>query len=215
MEMAFVKVPGSSYDMGCGSWADACGNDEKLHVEKLTDFWIGQYEVTRKQWRQVNGDTANASKPDDTLPIENVSWNDGQTFLAKLSQNMPQYEFRLPTEVEWEYACRSGGKPENYAGSNEPDSVAWYLNNSGRKLHPIGTKAPNELGTYDLSGNVREWTQDWYAADYSHPTSGKMKVVRGGGWINAAKYVRCTNREQYLPDIPKAGLGFRVVMKKK
>jgi formylglycine-generating enzyme required for sulfatase activity len=215
MEMAFVKAPGGSYDMGCGPWADACGNDEKLHAEKLAEFWLGQYEVTRKQWRQVNGDTANASKPDDTLPIENVSWNEVQTFLAKLSQNMPQYEFRLPTEAEWEYTCRSGGKPENYAGSNEPDSVAWYLNNSGRKLHSVGAKAPNGLGMYDLSGNVREWTQDWYAADYSHPTSGKMKIVRGGGWINAAKYVRCTNREQYLPDIPKAGLGFRVVMKKK
>jgi len=208
-EMVFVRAPGGTYQMGCGPWADKCGSDEQVHPEQVETFWIGQTEVMRKQWQQVLEGASSLSQEEGVLPIDNVSWEDVQEFIRKLGVIAPKYEARLPTEVEWEYACRSGGKPENYAGSNTPDEAAWYLNTSDRKIHPVGQKQPNGLGIYDMSGNVREWMQN----DYS-PGDG-IKAARGGGWLNGAQNIRCSNREQYFPNSRKAGLGFRVVLKPK
>lgn len=217
--MVFLRTPGGRYDMGCGVWADQCGADETVVSTQVETFWIGQYEVTRQQWAAVMGKPDNVTAETALLPVENVSWNEIQEFIRQLMTLSLQYEIRLPTEAEWEYACRSGGQPENYAGGNDPEVVAWHANNSGRKAHLVGQKQPNGLGLYDLSGNVREWTQDEYRERLSGAGAAALppkgtKVVRGGGWLNAPKYLRCSNREQYFADSKKSGLGFRLVLKK-
>ena len=158
----------------------------------------------------------------ENLPVECVSWNDCQTFVTKLS-SLTGRNFRLPTEAEWEYAARGGNKSHGYkyAGSNDLDIVAWHANNSGRKTHPVGTKQANELGLYDMSGNVWEWCQEWYG-DYSSepqtnptgPSSGNLRVYRGGSWAGDAAGWRVSRREFYPPVLTENGLGFRIVLSK-
>lgn len=130
----------------------------------------------------------------DKCPVESVSWNDAQDFISRLNSRTGK-RYRMPTEAEWEYAARSGGKREKYAGGNDVDAVAWYGSNSGSRTHPVGQKQPNGLGLYDMSGNVWEWCQDWYGGSYYNqssrdnpggPSSGSSRVIRGGGWVNAA-----------------------------
>jgi formylglycine-generating enzyme required for sulfatase activity len=123
-------------------------------------FWIGKYEVTQIEWQRVMGNNLSDFKGDRN-PVEEVSWNDAQEFIKRLNAK-GNGMFRLPTEAEWEYAARSGGKDEKYAGGDGVERVAWYRSNSRGKTHPVGTKAPNCLGLYDMSGNVWEWCQDWY-----------------------------------------------------
>ncbi|MBI3399193.1 MAG: formylglycine-generating enzyme family protein, partial [Deltaproteobacteria bacterium] len=145
------------------------------------------------------------------------SWNDAQEYITKLNQKSPsnspfgkggQGGFRLPTEAEWEYAARSGGKNEKYSGGNALDSVAWYNSNSGQKTHPVGTKAPNGLGIYDMSGNVWEWVQDWYGDNYyknspkDNPkgaSGGQYRVLRGGSWGGGPQNLRASDRFWGVP----------------
>ena len=151
-------------------------------------FWIGKYTVTQGQWQKVMGNNPSGFKKGDNYPVETVSWDDAKEFIRKLN-GKSGYTFRLPTEAEWEYAARSGGKAEKYAGGNDIDAVAWYVANSGRSTHPVGTKAPNGLGIYDMSGNVWQWCEDKYDAEAykkhqrNNPISssgGSLKVLRGG-----------------------------------
>lgn len=151
-------------------------------------------------------------------PVEKVSWNDVQEFITKLNQKTGA-NFRLPTEAEWEYAARGGNKSRGYkySGSNNIGDVAWYIDNSGSKTHQVGTKAPNELGIYDMSGNVWEWCQDWYGSyssgSQTNPTgssSGSYRVIRGGSWRNNARGCRVSNRDSYTPVNRGSNLGFRL-----
>ena len=164
----------------------------------------------------------------DNCPVEQVSWDDVQEFISKLNQKLAPAgikqgtgkKYRLPTEAEWEYAARSGGKKEKYAGSDNLDSVAWYSSNSGSKTHPIGQKQPNGHGIYDMSGNVWEWVQDWYDSGYYKnspknnprgPDSGSLRVHRGGDWLDGAWNSCSTNRNWINPDYPTFNYGFRCV----
>lgn len=164
-------------------------------------FYLCKYEVTQRLWREVMGDNPSEMQGDD-LPVEDVNWNDCQTFIAKLNELTGKH-FRLPTEAEWEYACRGGknSKGYKYSGSDNLDEVAWYDENSDGKTHPVGQKQPNELGLYDMSGNVWEWCSDWYgsysSSSQTNPTgltSGSMRVLRGGGWSYDAGSCRVSCR---------------------
>jgi formylglycine-generating enzyme required for sulfatase activity len=156
----------------------------------------------------------------DNLPVEKVSWNDCQEFIRKLN-GLTGKNFRLPTEAEWEYAARGGNRSggTEYAGSNSIGSVAWYTENSGRKTHTVKGKSPNELGLYDMSGNVWEWCSDWYG-DYDSgsqtnpkgPSIGSYRVLRGGGWYGSARYCRVSGRDCYAPSLWINFIGFRLAL---
>ena len=216
--MEFVWVPGGCFQMGCGSWAGNCEKDEKpAHKVCVGGLLMGKFEVTQGQWRKVMGGNPSSFKKGNDYPVENVSWNDVQKFIRKLSAlNNNKYQFRLPTEAEWEYACRSGGKPEKYSGGNQIDRVAWY---KGRRTHRVGAKSPNGLGLYDMSGNVWEQCEDVYAENaYSkharnNPViigDGSYRVVRGGSWSYGARYCQSADRDYYTPGFRGNCLGFRL-----
>ncbi|MBF0328761.1 MAG: formylglycine-generating enzyme family protein [Nitrospirae bacterium] len=219
MELVFVK--GGCYQMGCGSWTSECYDDEKpVHEVCVDDYYIGKYEVTQGQWQAVMGNNPSHFKNcGDNCPVENVSWNDVQEFISRLNSRSGGGKYRLPTEAEWEYAARSGGKSEKYSGGNDVDSVAWYSSNSGSKTHQVGTKAPNGLGIYDMSGNVWEWVQDWKADNYysnsprnnpTGPSSGSYRVYRGGSWDDNAGFVRSALRNFDNPGYRYGFLGIRL-----
>ena len=182
----------------------------------LDAFSIGKYAVTQGQYKRIMGSNPSAfSSCGDNCPVEQVSWDDAQNFISKLNSKSGK-SYRLPTEAEWEYACRSGGKNEKFCGGDNIDAVAWYSDNAGGKTHPVGQKQPNGLGIYDMSGNVWQWVQDWYGDNYPsndrNPTgasSGFNRVVRGGGWLNEAGSVRAAYR-YYLSPLRRLGLGFRL-----
>ena len=155
-------------------------------------------------------------------PVERVSWNDCQSFLTKLNQLTGQ-QFRLPTEAEWEFAARGGNNSQGYkyAGSNTIDDVAWYTSNSSSSTHDVATKQPNELGVYDMSGNVWEWCQDWYSSSYysssiinnpTGPTSGSYRVLRGGGWSGTVRDCRVAYRGGIAPSNSYYSLGLRLAL---
>lgn len=217
----FVPVKGGCFQMGCGPWADNCDPDERpAHQVCIRDFSIGKFEITQGQWKAVMGNNPSRFKKGDNYPVENVSWNNIQTFIKKLNQ-LTGKKFRLPIEAEWEYAARNRGKNDCYAGGNTPNNVAWYKDNSGGSTHPVGTKTPNGLGIYDMSGNVWEWCQDWYAADYyqqspknnpNGPAAGSTRVGRGGSWNYKANNIRTTFRDRAWSGVRNGIVGFRLVL---
>ncbi|MCQ2260156.1 MAG: bifunctional serine/threonine-protein kinase/formylglycine-generating enzyme family protein [Bacteroidales bacterium] len=222
-----VHVKAGSFTMGATSEQEDPDSDEKpAHRVTLTsDYWMGATEVTQALWKAVMGSNPSEFKGDER-PVECVSWEDCQDFIAKLNR-ITGKRFRLPTEAEWEYAARGGSKSRGYqyAGSNNLDEVAWYDRGVFKDLftenrtHPVGQKQPNELGLYDMSGNVYEWCQDWYD-DYSSgsqtnptgPSSGSDRVLRGGSWNNGARYCRSSNRVNFTPDLRFSRSGFRLVL---
>jgi formylglycine-generating enzyme required for sulfatase activity len=230
--MEFVWVPGGCYEMGCGDWTGDCYRDEKpLHEVCVDGFWMGKTEVTQGQWKQLMGDNPAAFKKGDNYPFENDIWAEIEKFIMKLSSSPTgAYKYRLPTEAEWEYACRSGGKPEKYAGGSDLDQVAWYRGNSNRSTHAVATKAPNGFGLFDMNGNVHEWVVDTYRSwayskhERNNPLfrdEGYTKVYRGGSWNSKQKYTRCAARSYEIafgstanPDYRKNDLGFRLVRDK-
>ena len=215
-----VYVEGGTFTMGATSEQKKPDDDEKpTHRVSLSSFYIGKYEVTQALWKAVMGSNPSSYKGDN-LPVENVSWNDCQTFLRKLNA-MTGKNFRLPTEAEWEYAARGGNlsRGYQYSGSKKIDDVAWYRNNSGSKTHNVGTKAPNELGIYDMSGNVWEWCQDWYGDYHGYsqtnptgPSCGANRVYRGGSWGSGAWLCRVAFRDNYTPGSRGNGLGLRLAL---
>ena len=220
--MEFVWVPGGCYEMGCGSWSSDCNGDEKpVHEVCVDGFWMGKYEVTQGEWERIMGDNPSFFKKGDNYPVEDVSWDDAKKYIERLNaKSSGSYEFRLPTEAEWEYACRSGGKPEKYCGGSNIDSLAWYYGNGRGLTHPIGTKDPNGLGIYDMSGNIWEWCEDIYADDaYSkhsrnnpiYTGGGTDRVLRGGCWSFKPRDVRSASRGRYSPGFRNCYLGFRLL----
>jgi formylglycine-generating enzyme required for sulfatase activity len=220
-EIDMVYVQGGTFTMGCTSeQGSACDSDEKpAHQVTLSSYYIGKYEVTQKQWQEITGNNPSYFKGDN-LPVEQVSWEDVQDFIRQLNRKTGK-NYRLPTEAEWEYAARGGSKSRSYkySGSNTADEVAWYSNNSSKKTHPVGTKQSNELGIYDMSGNVWEWCNDrtgaYSSSSQTNPigaTSGSYYVLRGGGWFYIVKGARVSNRYELTPDYRRSGLGFRLAL---
>ena len=216
-----IPVEGGTFTMGATAeqGSDAYDWEKPAHQVTLSSYSIGKTEVTQALWKAVMGRNPSNFKGDD-LPVENVSWDDCQEFIKKLNQ-LTGLNFRLPTEAEWEFAARGGNKSKGYkyAGSNNLDEVAWYDDNSNKKTHAVATKRPNELGIYDMSGNVWEWCQDWYG-DYSSssqtnpegPNTGSYRVHRGGSWDGLARYCRVSNRDYNSPDYGDYSLGFRLCL---
>lgn len=175
--------------------------------QQISDFSIGKYPVTQKQWREIMGNNPSHFKGDD-LPVESVSWDDIQEFLEKLNVKNPGKNYRLPTEAEWEYAARGGRQSRGYvyAGSNNLDEVGWYSKNSNRQTHPVGQKKPNELGLHDMSGNVWELCINKKTAN-----SFSSYVLRGGCWCSYLSDCRSAIRSRDYPDLWYYYLGFRLV----
>jgi len=214
VSFTMVYVPGGTFTMGATSeqGSDFLDNEKPTHSVTLSGYHIGQTEVTQALWMAVMGSNPSYFKG-DSRPIENVSWNDCQTFISRLNAKTGK-QFRLPTEAEWEYAARGGHSGgSKYAGSDNINSVAWYYGNSGNETHNVATKSPNSLGIYDMSGNVWEWCQDWYG-DYSSssqtnpkgPSSGDLRVFRGGSWNVGAGLCRVSNRNGYTPSSSRFNL---------
>ncbi|MGM9831012.1 MAG: formylglycine-generating enzyme family protein [Paludibacteraceae bacterium] len=216
-----IQVEGGTFTMGATSEQgnDAYGDEKPTHRVTLSDYYIGETEVTQALWKAVMGSNPSYYKGDN-LPVEQVSWEDCQTFIQKLN-SLTGLRFAFPTEAQWEYAARGGKKSKGYkyAGSNSIGQVAWYKDNSNSKTHAVATKQPNELGLYDMSGNVYEWCQDWYgsysSAAQTNPTgasSGSSRVNRGGGFYYDARYCRVSYRYGDAPTYRSGYLGLRLVL---
>ena len=221
ISIEMVKVEAGSFNMGATPEMEKPADREKpVHRVTLTNnYYIGKYEVTQALWQAVMGSNPSYFKGDD-LPVERVSWKDCQEFISKLN-NLTGRMFRLPTEAEWEYAARGGKKSRGYqySGSRKISDVAWYNRNSGCKTHPVGTKQANELGIYDMSGNVSEWCLDWYgsylSSSQTNPTgadSGSYRVSRGGSWFGDARICRSSYRDHTSPDFPFLSRGLRLAL---
>ena len=243
-EMVFVK--GGTFTMGATEeqgTSDPYDDEYPIHQVTLSDFCIGKYEVTQQLWEYVmnysgtcaDGSTMSAYASDVWLgtnpsssygvgnyyPAYYVSWEDiVNNFMPRLNK-ITGKTFRLPTEAEWEYAARGGNKSQGYkySGSNTIGDVAWYYDNSSSTAHQVGTKAPNELGLYDMSGNVWEWCSDRYGSYSSSsqtnptgPTSGSYRVLRGGSWLSNAQRCRVSDRDSTAPSYRDVNLGFRLVL---
>lgn len=217
VSFTMVPVEGGTFQMG----SDDDYNANPVHQVKVSSFSIGQTEVTQELWEAVMGSNPSYFKG-SKLPVENVSWNYCQLFITQLNQ-LTGKRFRLPTEAEWEFAARGGNnsKGYEYSGSDNIEAVAWYYDNSGEKTHDVAGKQPNELGLYDMSGNVKEWCQDWYDKYYSMssvvtnptgPTDGSYRVNRGGCWSLNAKGCRVSYRPSSSPSDAYSGLGLRLAL---
>ena len=206
-DIQFVNVPGGCFVRKGGH--EAC----------VSDFRIGKYEVTQRQWESVmENNPSHFLECGDDCPVDNVSWDDAQVFIDTLNARSGK-NYRLPTEAEWEYACRSGNKNEEYCGGNEVDTLGWHSGNSENTTHKVGTKQPNGLGIYDMSGNVWEWCSDWYGLypdgkvqDYKGPPTGSYRVFRGGSWDFTSDFATATLRSWNHPDSHYYGLGLRLVL---
>jgi formylglycine-generating enzyme required for sulfatase activity len=225
--MVLVNVDPGSFQMG----SEKGESDEMpVHAVRLSrGFWLGKYEVTQAEYEAVVGSNPSNFKGARN-PVESVSWNDAAAFCAKLTQReraagrLPAgYQYRLPTEAEWEYAARGGAasKGYTYAGSNNVDEVAWYGEKSGGSTHPVGQKRPNELGLYDMSGNAWEWCLDWYDEEYygrspntdpANTQATANRARRGGSWGSGVGGVRSTGRGWGRPGNAGSFLGFRACL---
>ena len=222
--MKLALIPPGEFMMGSPDSDDSAGQDEKpLHKVTITQpFYLGKYEITQEQWEAVMGNNPSNFK-DPKNPVEQVSWDDCQQFLAKLNaKSLPVGgRFQLPTEAQWEYACRAGSATRYSFGDDESQlgEYAWFSENSENRTHPVGEKNPNAWGLYDMHGNVCEWCSDWYDSDYyaNSPvddpmgaTSGMARVNRGDGWNFIASYCRSACRHGYTPGARILNLGVRV-----
>ena len=217
-----IAVEGGTFLMGSPeSDADASDDEKPQHEVTLSNYYIGETEVTQELWKAVMGSNPSGFKG-SKLPVEKVSWDDCQEFIGKLNAQTGK-TFRLPTEAEWEYAARGGKKSKGYtySGSNALGNVAWYSDNSGEITHEVGTKQANELGIYDMSGNVWEWCQDWYGITYYEnsstiapqgPASGTYRVLRGGSCFNYAQNCRVAFRYDFNPGGRYNFIGLRLVL---
>lgn len=230
LKMVFVK--GGDMRLGCdNSRDDSCRAEEiPVHVVKLSDYYIGETEITQAQWMAVMGRDNNPSYwKGNSLPVERVSWAECQRFVNRLNKflakELPEgYRFALPSEAQWEYAARGGMKSAGtrYAGGNDLIKLAWFYDNSSQCTHDVRVKAANELGVFDMSGNVWEWCQDFYNENYysenqewNNPLNiqeNSYYVLRGGSWNYAAPYQRCAKRDYGSQHSRYEDCGFRVAL---
>ena len=214
-------VAGGTFTMGSTSEQQEPSDDEwPTHTVTLSDYYIGETEVTQELWTAVMGSNPSEFTGNMQRPVEKVSWDDCQTFIRKLNE-LTGANFRLPTEAEWEFAARGGRYScgYQYSGSRKLGDVAWYYGNSSSTTHPVRTKSPNELGIYDMTGNVWEWCQDWFG-NYSlssqtnptGPSTGSNRVYRGGGWSSRARSCRSANRDDCMPGSRYYNLGLRLAL---
>lgn len=218
-KMEMIWCPPGEFQMGSPLTEDGRFEDEVLHPVKLTrGFWLGKYEVTQGQWTSVMGDEGSLRSrfKGEKRPVENVSWHDCQSFMRKMNETLGGAA-RLPTEAEWEYACRAGTTGA-FAGDGSVDEMAWYDGNSGSQTHDVGTKKANAWGFHDMHGNVLEWCADWFAktasgsVDPKGPASGSFRVLRGGSWFYYARDCRSAYRQKRDPSIRNFVFGFRLAI---
>lgn len=220
--MVFVK--GGTFTIGATpEQGKDAQREENPPVEvTLSDYYIGETEVTQALWQAVMGENPSYAQDDSKLPVELMYWDECRQFITKLNE-LTDRDFRLPAEAEWEYAARGGCKSSGckYPGANEIDSVAWYEGNSGYRSHPVAQKLPNELGLYDMAGNVGEWCSDWYddmayrkiaSKKTNDEVSGVARVVRGGNWESYASYCRVSSRSKCSPDYRQNTVGLRLAL---
>ena len=218
-----VDVQGGTFMMGGTSeqGGDVDNNEKPIHKVTVSSFSIGQVEVTQDLWNAVMGNNPSYYKG-AKLPVEQVSWDDCKVFIMYLN-GLTGKKFRLPTEAEWEYAARGGSKSQGYkyAGSNTLNNVSWNYSNSGKTTHPVASKQPNELGIYDMSGNVFEWCNDWYTPGYEStspksnprgPEYGMNHVIRGGSWLTPANDHRVSSRWYWTPNLGDNRIGLRLAL---
>ena len=222
VEFKMIKVEGSTFSMGATSeqGSDADDDEKPVHSVTLSDYYIGETEVTQELWEAVMGSNHSRFKGNNQRPVESVSWKDCQKFIKELNR-LTGKKFRLPTEAEWEYAARGGkySRGYTYSGSDNADEVAWYYDNSGDETHPVKTKKANKLGLYDMSGNVWEWCNDWYGGYQSNsqtnptgPSEGESRVLRGGGWCYFDMGVRVSRRDYLTPGYRHIIIGLRLAL---
>ena len=222
VSFTMIYVQGGTFTMGATSeqGSDVESDEKPAHSVTLSSYYIGETEVTQALWQAVMGSNPSNFTGDSRLPVEQVSWEDCQTFISRLNSLTGQH-FRLPTEAQWEFAARGGNRSRGYkySGSNNVGVVAWYDYNSSGKIHEVAAKAPNELSIYDMSGNVWEWCQDWYGSYSSSaqtnptgPLSGSSRVNRGGSGLNDARLCRVAFRGDASPDFRDSRLGFRLAL---
>lgn len=227
VEYIMKYVEGGRFQMGAPDNDNEAYPDERpRHWVELSSFYIGETLVTQALWKALM-DGNPSYYEGDNLPVNNVAWEHSdmaisvQEFINKLNEKWPGYRFRLPTEAEWEYAAKGGLKHSNYyySGSNDVKEVAWYVDNSGGRPNPIKTKKANELGLYDMSGNVWEWCNDWKGGydvgslvNPGGPKQGAERVFRGGDFHNTVRGCRVTTRSQGSPDNRYSGVGFRLAL---
>lgn len=226
--MRFVRVPKACFKMGCHTAAEKCSKLEKpVHNACLDGFWVGVYEVDQGLYDMTMGFNPSRFSSSPDHPVENVSFHDAETFILKLN-SMTRQTFSLPTEAEWEAACRSGGKPVNYPWDGDgwrPDANCGNCDTKGfsGQTAPVGSYYPNELGLYDMGGNVKEWCRDIYDKkayqthvknNPEHKKRGAMRVVRGGSFTDNTSKLRCTARDKSIPTMKADNLGFRLVLRR-
>ncbi|OGR02087.1 MAG: hypothetical protein A2511_02560 [Deltaproteobacteria bacterium RIFOXYD12_FULL_50_9] len=220
--MQFVWVKGGCFQMGCGPWSGTCQADEKpVHEVCVDGFWMGKFEATQEQWQKVMGANPSRYNRGGEYPVEQVSVKDVEIFVDKLNaENRSDNLYRLPTEAEWEYAARSGGEQEIYAGGINIEDFVWHRGNSDDEFKPVGSKKPNGLGLHDMSGNVYEWCSDRYGQNYYSkslknnpvgPSTGEKRVIRGGSAASEAKSSRTTNRSSISASCLNYMIGVRLI----
>ena len=236
--MELIWVQGGCFKMGCIDKTGQCSPDEyPVHEVCLDGFWIGRYPVTQKQWMRIFKENPSFFRTKEDNPVEKVSWHDVGQYIATLNNLNGRKVFRLPTEAEWEYACRDKGGAMIYSGSMDPEEVAWHRGNSGSSTRPVGLRMPNKLGLFDMSGNVFEWVKDVYheaaykkhnlhnplvdtglgpAYDHYLPLieiymgSDSVRVIRGGSWRHPFLQTRCSGRYPMAAQSRHDYLGFRI-----
>jgi formylglycine-generating enzyme required for sulfatase activity len=217
--MKFTLIPAGEFYMG----SEESDDEKPVHKVKINNsFYLGTYPVTQREWKAVMRRNPSLFKGDD-LPVENVSWDNVQEFIKKLNEKEGTDKYRLPSEAEWEYACRAGTTTRYSFGDEKSElgDYAWYYDNSGRNTHPVGQKKPNSWGFYDMHGNVEEWVQDmWHDSYDGAPTDGSSwesdgasRVIRGSCWASFAWSCRSTHRSRYVPRYHGLNLGFRLLQK--
>ncbi|MDR0971557.1 MAG: formylglycine-generating enzyme family protein [Bacteroidales bacterium] len=222
IEPQMIFVEGGTFYMGCTSeqGGDCSWDESPVRKVTLSNFYISKYEITQKQWQVVMNATPSKSGQWEDYPVTNISWYEVQEFCQKLNE-MTGKKYRLPTEAEWEYAARGGNKSKGFkfSGSDNLDNIGWFATNCQYDTHPVGQKEPNELGIYDMSGNVWEWCSDFFAKYPSKneknpqgPSQGKSKIFRGGSWRSHITYCRNTIRNYFIPTNKSNTVGFRLVL---
>ena len=207
--MKFTRIPAGEFFMGSEEYED----EKPVHRVKINSpFYLGTYPVTQREWKAVMGDNPSKFKSDD-LPVEQVSWNQVQEFIEKLNEKEDTDKYRLPSEAEWEYACRAGTTTRYSFGDDESKlgDYAWYSDNLGGETHPVGQKKPNPYGLYDMHGNVWEWVRDSWHGSYDGAPADGSAWEGGGGWVNNAWICRSADRNHIGPRSRDRDLGFRLL----